>query len=580
MKYLSLLSEDEVRYVCSVIPMDAAITYFRSNPKDFAQVMSGFRVKSLKEKEVFELLFKYHNKRFISSFIENHISRWFEEINEHITQKINEGESREVALLKTFPFCYFADNIRLFLKLNEDEYSEEYIDLLSTASKTIKDYDVKSRDLTKALANIESQQKDINNEIEKLQEDIEKSETESNERSAEIKRLKNSMLEFENLKTDIQCKKEEIINLQSTLLDKDNAIQKVSEELAMVKENYHLLEVQTMNEHEKQQSVIQTKEEELVNLKSKILEQDSTIQKLTAELSENKGSRQLFENQIRAELEKQKSSYGSKQEVSLNPLCPVDIGEFKDFLGYNLESLGIPTNEDYFHLLKEHLSYTLFQGVPIVISRSTGMSLIKCVANTLIATQHVETLVFSSDISEQTIDDFLSEGGRIVCLDNFIGNFNETLLLPIFEKYRNKIIFLTAAYDRSLCFIPDEFLKYCYYLNLNRIEFLLGNPDLDEDPSIIEESELNNRIVTPDSKYSLILKEMLDEFGISRSISERRYALISNEQDLCCTMAFDVLPYCVDVLQFSPYNISERLAKYAGDEGRCAYKNLFKGWFS
>ncbi|MPN07836.1 hypothetical protein SDC9_155108 [bioreactor metagenome] len=170
--------------------------------------------------------------------------------------------------------------------------------------------------------------------------------------------------------------------------------------------------------------------------------------------------------------------------------------------------------------------------------------------------------------------------GRVVCLDNFIGNFNETELLPLFDKHRNKIIFLTVAYDRTLHFIPDEFLKYCHYLNLNRIEALSINAELTEDPSTVEEIEGVSQRVNPDSRYSLLLSEILSEFGIGQSLVVYKSAYISNEQDLCRTLVFDILPYCIDVLQVAPYNASERFIKYAGDAGRCPYKNLIKGWFA
>jgi hypothetical protein len=69
-------------------------------------------------------------------------------------------------------------------------------------------------------------------------------------------------------------------------------------------------------------------------------------------------------------------------------------------------------------------------------------------------------------------------------LDNFIGNCNETELLPLFDNYRDKVIFLTVAYDRTIYYVSREFLRYCHYLNLNRIAALSINAELTEDPSL------------------------------------------------------------------------------------------------
>lgn len=100
------------------------------------------------------------------------------------------------------------------------------------------------------------------------------------------------------------------------------------------------------------------------------------------------------------------------------------------------------------------------------------------------------TLSFSADISECEIDDFLSAKNRIVCLDNFIGNFNETILLTICDHHKDKIIFLTMFYDRTLYYVPQEILKYCHYLNLNRIEAFTYDHKLTEDPSFLDEVEV------------------------------------------------------------------------------------------
>ena len=157
---------------------------------------------------------------------------------------------------------------------------------------------------------------------------------------------------------------------------------------------------------------------------------------------------------------------------------------------------------------------------------------------------------------------------------------NETELLPLFDKHRDKVIFLTVAYDRTLHYVSGEFLRYCQYLNLNRISALSTHAELTEDPSTVVEVEFQPQGICHYSRYSNILREMLGEFDFLQSMIEQKCTAISDEQDLCRTLAFDVLPYCVDVLQVAPYNTSERLLKYAGDAGKCPYKNLFKRWFT
>ncbi len=527
MNYLPQLTEDELRYICSAIPIRDAILYFRKNPEEFARIMPGFRARSIKMIDTSALLFRHCNQGFISSFIEKHIRIWLTQIQEHIDKCIKDGDSEDLAYIRTMPFSFFAGNVALYFKLTEKEYSETYITLLASAVKEIKEVigeQEKSEITLKTKeADVEKLQLELDSSISALK----SAELKFNERLNEIKALKHAIIDLEKLQTDIQ-NKEEIIG----------------------------------------------------TLKARIRELEETIQALKTELSSVKDSRQQLEAQIKVEMEKQEVMKAAKRIEDQKPLCPKDMNEFKEYLGYNIENIGVSTGAEYYPLLKEHLSHILFQGIPIIINRCTGMALMKCVANTLTGTAKVKVLTYSNDLTTQAIDNFLMDNGRIVCLDNFIGNYNETVLLPLFERHQNKIIFMTIAYERTLYYISEEFLKYCHYLNLNRIQALSVNAELTEDPSRIDEIEVVTPKVHSGSRYSPLLRDILGQFGVRKSLAEYKCAYISDEQDLCRVLAFDVLPYCIDVLQITPYNASERFVKYAGDTGRCSYKNLFKGWFA
>jgi hypothetical protein len=298
------------------------------------------------------------------------------------------------------------------------------------------------------------------------------------------------------------------------------------------------------------------------------------------ELSESRGIHQNLEAKLKTELEKQQADKAAKLVAVRKLKCPKDREEFKDYLGYNLTNIGVPTNSEYYALLKEHLCCILFQGKPIIVNRGVSAALMKCVSNALSGTSNIKTLTFKEDISVQIADDFLSTDGRVVCFDNFIGNFNETELLPLFDHHKDKVIFLTVAYDKTLNYVSEELLRYCYYLNLNRIRALVTDSILTEDPSTVEEIEVDLQRISLDTRHSLLLKELLREFSNRESLIESRCISVYTEQDLCRVLAFDVLPYCVDVLEIAPYKVSERFVKYAGDAGRCPYKNLFKEWFA
>ncbi|MDR0999415.1 MAG: hypothetical protein LBL96_01195 [Clostridiales bacterium] len=526
MNYLPMLTDDELKYVCSVIPLQESVWYFKRYPKDFAKIMPGFRATSLRSQEqVSAVLFRSRNKPFISSFIENHISRWIEEIQREISLITDKGESKESAWLQTLPFCFFVDEIKIFFKLTGEEQSEEYISLLRQSIRRIRDLDIEDKELKKSLNAKEQEQGRYKNEIERIQVELDKSRKKLIERSVEIKALKRTNDELERLT-----------------------------------------------------EVVYAKEQEIKTLEKMIQERDVAIKQLEAELSVTLAQQQL-ETRIREEFENKKSAKLVEQAASAKSKRPKDIDEFRDYLGYNLEDLDIETSAEYYSLLKDYLCDILFAGKPILVSRYTGFSLMKCVSNALVASPNVATFVCAPDISVEAIDEFLSIKNRIVCLDNFIGNFDEVMLSIICEGHRDKIIFLTVAYDKTLRYVPEEFLKYCYYLNVNRIKAFTEECDLTEDPSSVEEVEATISNIASDTLWAPFLKEILGEVAVCNELSLYKSSLVSDEASMCRLLAFDILPYCMDVLGTVPLVVSERLNKYISDNGRCPYKDLFRRWF-
>lgn len=528
MNYLSVMNEDEIKYVCSVIPLSDSVGYFRKYPKEFAKVKPGFRATSFKDQEhISEILFHNRNQHFISYFIEEHISQWLDEIGKAVKEKIDKDESKELALLQTLPYCYFADNIGLYFKLTKEVYTEEILSLLSESVKIIK-----------AAAEKREQ---IENEL--------------NIKSEEVNRLTSDVLQLQNEKNKTNRKMREF-------LDEIKMFKRANAEL------------------EKSRTEIGSLEQTIARLKKNAQEREDYIQQLKTELSSVKQAQPKLEKEIRERLTRRQEAERHYRDAAKKTKCPKDLDEFREYLGYNFENIGIPTNENYFPLVIDHLSEILFQGKPIIISRTTGQSLMKCVSNALIKNSEVATLVFTGKITEKTIDNFLSQDKRLLCLDNFIGNYNETILMPIFEMHRDKIIFLTVAYDRTLAFVPDELMRYCHYLNLNRIEAFSAGRELTEDPSVVDEDIIEITPINKDIRWSSVLKQILEELGCKGALSSYKELIVTNEMSLCRLLAFEVLPYCTDILKISPFNISDRLIKYAGSSGRCQYKELFKRWFA
>ena len=124
MNYLPQLTEDELRYICLVVPYQDTIAYFSKNPKEFTKIRPGFRVKAISKDMASELLFDFSSKPFISYFIEKHISDWLSQIKEHYNNSIEAGDNKDVAYLQTLPYSFFAENVGLYFKLINEEHSK------------------------------------------------------------------------------------------------------------------------------------------------------------------------------------------------------------------------------------------------------------------------------------------------------------------------------------------------------------------------------------------------------------------------------------------------------------------------
>ena len=527
MSYLPQLIEDEIHYICSIIPYQDTIRCFNKNAKEFNKIRPGFRAKSISEAESTLLLINNISRQFISDFIEKKIDLWLTQIKDHYNERMNNGESHIIALLHTLPYSVFDENIKLYFKLVGEELLEEYVEILGEAVRTIKEADV----------------------------------------------------EQARLHDEVKVKDSTIVKLQSELNAEKYALNKSKDKLKNNAWNIDALK-RKVADLEKIQIAVQKDKQKIESLVIEVQSYEEKVKRLRTELSETKSNSRQLEEQIRAELEKKQTAKATEKHSVKNTKCPSDMDEFKDYLGYNFENIGVPTDADYFHLLTAHLGKILFQGMPIIVNRAAGLNIMKCVVNTIIGQSNVNTLVFNNGITTDEVERFLSSCGRIACLDNFVGNFNETELLPSFEKHRDKIIFVTVAYDRTIHYISQEFLRYCHYLNVNRINALSVNATLTEDPSKIVEVDCEPQWARMENRYSTILREILRELGFPQSLIELKCAVIFNEHDLTQMLAFDLLPYCTDVLQITPYNISERLLKYAGDAGRCPHKKLFVKWFA
>jgi hypothetical protein len=253
MKYLPMMTEDEIRYVCGVIPSRDAVGYFQHNPKEFSKICPGFRASAVAKLDISNLLFRNRSRGFVEFFIEKHIGDWLSQIQEHIEKCLNDGDSRNFALLKTLPHCFFVDNIGLFFKLTGEEYTDETLSVLETSIKLIKDSEAECERLHTALTNKTSALGRAEADLERVQSEQAKTSKKLGERLEEIKVLKRANADIEKNKEVISQLEQTIISLKKNRQECEIEIQLLKADLASAKDEQQLLEQKIREELKKQQ---------------------------------------------------------------------------------------------------------------------------------------------------------------------------------------------------------------------------------------------------------------------------------------------------------------------------------------
>lgn len=523
MKYLELLSSEEIQFICASIPHGDVIKYFKKNPKEFSKIRPGFRPAAVTPKDATRLLKNNINRDFISSFVEKTIKIWLLQIQDAYESYLDEGKSETAAIVHTLSQSYFSEKVTAYFKLTDKDYTDEQISLISdlvydykTTKQQIEDLNESVRELKIAIHDVESVAKKKDSETKKLQNKLQQA-------LEELEALRNLKVEIEGLSSDLQIYKEKAITL----------------------------------ENQKKQ-------------------QNERIGQLLLQISEITKEKEVLESDIflRIENERKRKLNSCAREYSL--LRPNDMGEFRENLSYIFEDLGIGGSVPGIALLNKYLANILFCGIPIITSEQSGLTLAKCVANALIGTQEVSVLMYNPELSSEDIFDFMSESKRVVLLENFIGNYNETLLLPIVRMYGDRIIFITTTYDRTLNYISLEFLKYCSYINVNHFTQLMGQAKINEDPLTVNEEKYSMEISNKQSRHLKILNRILIELSLEYFSTSVRMHGVSNDDDISAELIYSIFPFYVNVCNKQPISLSETLQKYID---RCPYNKLIGEWF-
>ena len=635
MNYLTDLTKEEIKYVCTVIPFKEVSTYFRKYPKEFSKLKPGFRVKSLNEDTVIQTLYDFRNRDFIASFLFKHIDRWIKEIDEELVKALESELDQEAAYIDVLSRSVFSGNVALFFKIKGEEKPEDYLKVMrssvlyqSAHQKTngeelvfLKKEQRELMDIQEELKNkISDEEKNVEKlrnqeaglkeelkeKIMQLEQEQEKSTSLSekvDELEAELKKAQDDEIwktaemqqRIDILTSKLKDQAEKAAGYETSISEYASKLSTAEDDIETWKNKVRSCEKQLFTYKAERATFLTDQESdrkqirELKEALDKALGVEKAYKEYLSALSKEKESYLQKNRELEETLETQKNIETAAEAVSKRyagsnrkmPLCPEDMDDFDEYFSYNLENIGFDRNEDGSVDFVDYLEKSFFHGIPVLIKRGLGINLANCLANTLYGVPVAAQLLYSEGAGVQKISKFLADiPDRVVCIDGFIGNCNELELIPVLEQYRNKIIILTYMYDKTLSFVPYEILSSVHFISADVFSTVLRIKDITEDPSEVKEiSSAYKSNTGVDSRSQKIFYEIACECGLGMDTAYAMSDMIEDENYLNEMLMFTLLPYVSKVLGKNPYNCSKRLQRYAGEAGRCSKKNILMRWF-
>lgn len=577
---LSIFSDDELRYIIGIIPVPLIKSHFKKNPGDFQKTMPGFRpTATIPTEKLFKEL-KRDNKLIVflvDMFLEGSKNSIFDEI-----EKLKQNNSEEESFIKALSGSYFASNPAIYFKLHSHIVSEEQIKLLTAAVKLYKESGDKISSLETELDSSENRIKELSDKNSNLSNSFNRVKKDYNEVYTEAKlykekstvlenqinvlnnRLEELQIANSNLTSDSRRRKEEIARARSSIEDLKSQIISMKEEHGQLLIEHEtalnkIISLQTeidsnLLQLEKKNKEYDEKVAEIETLKndyegrrkeeidSDIIEQSQINPVLIAD--KNKGELVLSPDKILEIKNKHCKTYYVKDEECLN-----------DEVEYAIQDAKISDGKE---LLQVYLTRIYYLNKPIVGNKRDCDFILKLYSH-MFNKEKYTYLVFNEEIKLDEIYFSLEKSERVVYLDNFIGNYNETILFSLLNCYKDKIFIISAMYDKMFMYLPDDFLRDCSYINLTRYQL---TDYIQFNIEHCEEHEFNKSYEICDNAATSAMLSILKDLNISNTVRGELIQNIRGHLDVGAVLTFSVLPYLVDVKGKDPFAESERLLQY------------------
>lgn len=570
---IDVFSDSELKYIISVIPIPSIRSYFKRYSKDFQKTFPGFRVTANLPAERFLIEIK-HNNEFIVNLVSGFLEQSVKEIDEAVEESKKENDLG-TALITTISCSHFSCNPNIYFKLKDEEKDENALSILLAAiriygelskennslkneyeilKKKYDDVHEKSRDQSDYIKFLETDveryksiNKELNQRLDKSSDDLEQLEYANQILKADIKKAND---EIEPSKTALLRAQEQISLLQdakkSLISDLESLKIKLNTSLNNAEESQTRIEILSKE--------IETKNSEIVELQEKLAEsfelnstkiEDKVNLDTNDGISRNQNSDIIPTIEVIKEIARNHNSY----------LLVEDREEFKLNLDFCLMDANVNEGKE---VLCSYLDRLYSERKIIVGNRRDCKFVVECFSSILCSSEYTN-ITYYDGIKLREIITAVENGGRIIYFDNFIGNYNETVLISILSGYKDKIIVISAMYDKMFMYVTSDILRDCNYINLQRLN-LPDDVDFEKCTCVEQVSVTKKEIL--DNAPTAALLSILRDLKITEQVRASLATNINSHTESDAILTFGILPYLVDVRGETPFENSDRLMSY------------------
>ena len=127
------LTQEELATLCKWIGEKAFKNVFEKNQRTLVRIYRDCRVKKLEMAQICDIVYRNRADKFIVNLLDD-FSRQLLSISKKLTEeKIASGSNTETALIEVLAESPFHENIPLYFKLRDEEYSEDFIRMTTAA---------------------------------------------------------------------------------------------------------------------------------------------------------------------------------------------------------------------------------------------------------------------------------------------------------------------------------------------------------------------------------------------------------------------------------------------------------------